>query len=355
MYVLRGAGLAWWQGVDAYQPGVLARFVSENRKVGPFAYPPQIAPLCLLLACFSMPFARAVIVALNLASLAVIDGLQQQSWRGSARGERNWFITALILGAPFTSHVVYMGQTSLIALAACLAAWECAGRGRNVVAGLLAAVASIKPQMSMLILLWFLLERRFGLLAVSGLAVAAAAIGPALATGPLALIPTWIDAVGQYRGHMTNTVDFPQMFGLSSLLDAVNVPAAASPILAFPGFLWLWLHRRMLDRSEIVALLLAVSLLLIYAHAYDLVGLLPFVITFARLARTRREVALAGLALLAALCLPQRLLRPFGNPLLNQFRVPVVLAALLLWVSFRSSGPLAAATSDSSLGRPDAA
>src|SRR5580658_9577513 len=59
--ILWTAGRTWWSGLDAYDPAILTRVAP----VGPFAYPPQVAPLCLLLALLPMHTAPWLGLAVN--------------------------------------------------------------------------------------------------------------------------------------------------------------------------------------------------------------------------------------------------------------------------------------------------
>ena len=338
--VLWGAGSAWLHGFDAYD----ATPVGRAAPVGPFAYPPQVAPLCLLLALVPMRAAPWLGLALNLFSLVAVDRSCQQIYRSAAHGRssstregepHNWWSTAVIVGNPFTAHVVFMGQTSLMAVAAVLAAWRYVAEGRYLAAGVLACVASVKPQISLLILLWFLLERRVRVLAVFAAAVAVAAVVPAIVTGPLKLLPTWLRATRNYSGNFTNSVSFQHRFGVDSFIDAAGVHVFTFAWVGLLVVAALWIKRERFDRGEIVALLLATSVVFIYAHDYDLVALLPFVAAYASLGRDFKAAWIGGAVLLLLMSVPQRLLSTLDSPLMNQFRVPVVLAAVALWLAFR--------------------
>jgi hypothetical protein len=333
MYVLWVAGKAWWHGINAYDPALLSQFDLPGQEVGPFAYPPQIAPLCLLFGAVPFAAARWLITALNLLSLWAIDrACQELVQKPGMPAQRNFWLTAIVFGNPFSAHVVHMGQTSLIALAAALWAFRFAGQNRHVLAGVLTSLASIKPQLSILLILWFALEKRATLLAVFAAAAGLSALGPAIATSPLEVLPAWLGAMRGYGSHATNVVGFQHSFGLRSFLDALGLSVPFAQAVAALAFAAIWRARAELARGEVVALLLASSLVFIYAHDYDLVGLLPFVAVFFRLARGNRTLAFTGVALLFAMFIPQRLLRPFNLAVLNQFRVPVVLAALAVWV-----------------------
>jgi hypothetical protein len=339
--VLWTAGRTWLHGLDAYDPAVLSR----TAPVGPFAYPPQVAPLCLLLALFPMGAAPWVGLVLNVFSFAAIDRSCQAIYAEASRpvsppaGEpvaHNWWLTAVILGNPFSAHVVFMGQTSLIAVAAVLGSWQCAREKRPVLAGMLACVASIKPQISILVLVWFLLERRILVLVVFAGTVAVASVAPAIATGPLKLLPTWLHATRSYSSNFTNAVGFQHRFGVDSFLDAAGVHAFSFAWVALLVVVAMWVLRDRLASGEIVALLLATAVVFIFAHDYDLVALLPFAAAYAPLARQRRGALIVATAVFVLMSVPQRLLSAANSPLVNQFRVPVVLFAMGSWIAERA-------------------
>jgi hypothetical protein len=75
-------------------------------------------------------------------------------------------------------------------------------------------------------------------------------------------------------------------------------------------------------------LLIGASVLFVYAHDYDLAALVPLAPALERRLRGRVQPTVAALALLLILFTPQRLLRSLDNPLVLQFRVPVVLLLL---------------------------
>src|SRR5262249_50892000 len=65
------AGTRWWHGVSAYVPRALESndpWLRDAAASYDFAYPPQSAPLCLLLAAWSPTGARVLMTALNVAA-----------------------------------------------------------------------------------------------------------------------------------------------------------------------------------------------------------------------------------------------------------------------------------------------
>src|SRR5262245_20250771 len=70
---LRGyyfAGRAWSTSVDPYDPAAVDRVSGESRPVPFFVYPPSTLPLFGALQALSLPAARRLFLALELAALA---------------------------------------------------------------------------------------------------------------------------------------------------------------------------------------------------------------------------------------------------------------------------------------------
>jgi hypothetical protein len=185
------AGLSWLEGLNAYDPEVASR-LGADVSLGGFFYPPQIAPLCLLLAAFPWAKAKVVMTLLNVFSAGVLaffcvllvkrPKVKMLKVPGSSPW---WFIPAIIISNPITINVIWLGQTTLIAAAALVSGWYYAYRDRWVLSGILIAIASIKPQLSLLVILWLLLERRWQLLAVAAVTTLIFSLVPMAISGPI--------------------------------------------------------------------------------------------------------------------------------------------------------------------------
>ncbi len=82
-------GERWWHGISAYVPGTLDSsdpWLGEAAAGYDFAYPPQSAPLCLLLAAWSPAGARVLMTVLNVAAALALAALSVRFAReGRAR------------------------------------------------------------------------------------------------------------------------------------------------------------------------------------------------------------------------------------------------------------------------------
>ncbi|MEC4805247.1 MAG: glycosyltransferase family 87 protein [Jaaginema sp. PMC 1079.18] len=334
------AGRTWLQGLNAYNPEIASR-ISENAiavERYDFAYPPQIAPLSLGLALFPFAIARWLMVGLNLLSLTAIIILsllwieqpETANWRLKSSGYR-WFIPGLIIGNPFTAHIVWMGQSSLIALATLMAGWYAMRRDRPILGGIAIAIATIKPQLAILIVLWLILSRRWRVLGIAAIAGSIFCLVPILISGPIQVWFDWFDAIAIYKSQPYNMLGFRHMFGIQNTLAIMELPAPSLLPLALGLTAAVWWYQRKFVSDDIFGILIVISLLFGFAHDYDLVTLVPLLPLF-WVHLHRRPLAIIGaIALLLGLFFPQRFLRPLEIELLLQFRVFIV-AILGIWL-----------------------
>jgi hypothetical protein len=340
--VLYAAGSTWLQNGNPYDHHALARSVAnvpdmDLDAVG-FFYPPQSAGICIFLALFPYSIARLIWLLLNLSSLAAIVAMTISIMRDHKSGSGveadrwgPWVIAAIVIGNPFTTHVVWMGQTTLLSFAAVLGTWLFAGRKKWLLAGICFGLASFKPQISILLGLWLLLEKDWKTLSVGALTASAMALYPMVTQGgPLGALLAWRTGVSSDYALASNLPGFSHKVGVESLLyaiDGTSIPGsllmAASAVLAAA----LWRFGRRIDRNDLLALLMIITLTFsVYLHDYDYVALIPAFVSLWWCARAGQGYAVAAGVLLVTLFLPQRGLHVLGFPLLEQWRTLVVAA-----------------------------
>jgi hypothetical protein len=263
MHFLYTAGRAWLDGLSPYDPDVLAGvaagvrgvYAGQLRRSG-FAYMPQVFPLCAALSALPLRRATVLMTLVNLAAVGVVIAgcvrLATPRSRAAALppppGAEPWaFVAPVVLASPFTSQVLWLGQTSLLATALVLAAWCLLRQGREAWAGVLMALASGKIQLALLPLAWCALERRGRLLVVSlAAALAMMAVPIHVSGGPLALASEWLNAIETYRSNPYVSPGFRHTFSLQALLASagIHVPGPALLPAAAPAILLLWAKRR---------------------------------------------------------------------------------------------------------------
>jgi hypothetical protein len=335
------AGQTWLHGLNAYDPEIASR-ISGNFGIAveryDFAYPPQIAPFSLFLALFPLIIARWVMLVLNLGAIALLCRLcthwvanpETAPLKLQTPGYR-WTIPALVVGNPFTLHIVWMGQTTLIALAAVMGAWYCMRRDRLWMAGIFIAIATIKPQLSILIVLWFILERRWRILGIAAIAGLIFCLVPMVISGPIEVWGEWFGGIANYKSQPYNSLGFRHMFGIQNVLAIIGLPAPNLLPLAMGLTVALWWYRHKFIIDDLFGVLLGLALLFGFAHDYDLVALIPLLPLFWLHLQDRIKDQWIAIALMLSLFFPQRFLRPIEIDLLLQFRVFIVLI-LVIWL-----------------------
>jgi hypothetical protein len=334
------AGKCLLHGTSPYDP---ASYAVESKgfddlRNDAYSYPPQFGSICLVLGALPFLAARIVMLGINIACLLLLIRLcagppKVPSDPGvpDPAPESRWLIPAIILGNPFTAHVLWMGQSSLIAIAAVTGGWVFAKRGRTWLGGLLIGLSTVKPQFAILPCLWLLLEGRWKVLLI-GVATALILSVPAMiACGPLGAFRQWMGSVSHYSALEANSVGFRHVFSLQNFLAALGLRLPSLAPVGLVAALVLWGFRSRILPSDVLPILLCLSLIFGFAHDYDLTALVLLVPSFWRLLRGRENEALLAVGLMLVLFVPQRLFHASKNDLLLQFRFPVVLV-LLGWL-----------------------
>jgi hypothetical protein len=351
MRILYLAGVLWRAGASAYThvpTGPADPWLAEAISRYDFAYPPQIAPLCLLLAAWSPVGARVVMTGLNLAAAVLLAAVcvrfarqPEPSARPQPVDASGWLIPALVIGNFATAFVIWAGQTTLVATVALMLGWYHARRGRWLIGGMLLAVATIKPQLSFLVLLWLVLERRWRVLAATAASVVVLAALPIAISGPVGVMAEWSAAAMRYVAGPYNTLGSRMIFGLGNVLAIAGITTSFLLPVTLLIVGCLWYYRASLADEDVLALLVGLSLLFGFSHSYDIAALAPLIPAFWRHLHTRRIASLAALGLMLVVTLPNSLLEPYVCPLLLQLRVAALLAALcwLLVMSTKRTAP----------------
>jgi hypothetical protein len=334
------AGKCLLHGQSPYDP---VSFGTENHGFGDvrnegYFYPPQFGALCVALAVLPYIGAKIVLLVLNVLFLLLLVRVcaepPKTPWDPGVPDpapEARWLIPAIILGNPFTSHVLWMGQTTLIAIASIAGGWVLAHRGRTVPAGLLIGISTIKPQYALIPCLWLLLEGRWKVL-LTGVATALILSVPVMiVAGPVGGFVQWTGALGRYDRIEFNAVGFPHLFSAQNFLASMGIPAPSLAPLGVVAAAALWVLRSRVVPADLLAFLVAIPLVSGYSHDYDLAALALVVPVFWRHLRGREGPAILAIVLMLILFIPQRLFEPLGNRLLLQFRYPLVLG-LLGWL-----------------------
>lgn len=311
----------------------------------PFSYPPHALPIFSLYGALPMEAALAVHLMLCVLSIGVICYCANE-WFLHAVSARDLTLTqalgfALIIGNPYTATSLYQGQTTLMVTAALMLSWLCLTRGHKLAAGALLAIATLKPQLSLFYLLWLILSLELVVLTAGGLLAAVFLIPAVIKFGFTGTFVSWFDSLGSYSNIAINMPGSPYVVGLESVLVAHGV-VLASVIFPLMGALatgLLFLLRKNLDNFEIFQILLVLSCTFLFLHDYDYVVILLIwsaLLHHALLSRSLARLSAFGI-LAVPFFIPQRILRDIDLPTLVHARTLIVLAAVLVLLSWRHS------------------
>lgn len=344
--VLYAAGRAWLKGLNAYNHDMLTQSVAAIKEIGSleyaaFFYPPQSAAFCIFVGFFDYSVAKFVWLGLNLLSIAAIIFMtvctinQYQNNSESQLG--SLVMAAMIIGNPFTAHVVWMGQTSLMAFAATMGAWFFSQRQKFVWAGICLGIASFKPQICLLLGIWFLLERNWKILAVAFATVTIMSAYPlVLYGGPVELLAAWHQGIqDSYSSLPFNQPGFQDKVGMESLFASLGLKIPSIKIVAIILAVLLWVFRKRINREDVLALLMGISFTFLgYTHVYDYVGLFPILTSLWLYCSNNRNAFLSSIGLVFLLFFPRRIFLAAGLPFLIHWRTIVVLMLVVGVLAF---------------------
>jgi|SRR5262245_19618368 len=345
MDVFQAAGRSWLAGESPYDRSSLDRhFPREEAYLPAFASPPISAPFYMGLALFDEWTAMRLLHVLDVVAIALLGWIAaRMAWEpltpGLLPASRNviWYYPALFAFSTFTLQTMWLGQVSMIGASALLAAWYCDRKERWVLGGVCLAVASIKPQLMMLPLIWLVLERRWRLVLVSGVVAGLLMAYPLLVNGPIAELKGWLAAVQDYKTHEPNRLGSCFVIGLSGLVAAAGGPQLDLTLLGvvLTGLLW-WFRRRICE-DDVLALLTLISLGIVYAHDLDSVYLAPLAVSLTLHLRGNSLGGVVVAVLVALFFIPSRWICQYGLPVVSQWRTVICLIFLgwLLWLSVR--------------------
>jgi hypothetical protein len=336
------AGELWERNLSPYNSAVFTELMGSKVNVV-YPYPPNSSPLALALSFGSLAYAKVLIAALNLVALGCIvyfiikAGVESTRNEGirlnaDARVAYAFIAIAILIGSPFTSHVIWMGQTTLLAAAPILLCWLIAERRRDLLAGFFLGLGALKPQLTSLCGLWFFLDRRWLMLSAAAVTVAAMSVWPIVSTGFGSTWPGWISAVGEYQRVAFNLVEFRHVFGIRSLLVAVGLQVPSLSLLALLAVVVLYVYRAHYEVIWLPGVIFSISALLLYSHDYDLASVSVMGLPLLLASRGNWPVRVAILLLLAVLFFPQRVWESAGIGMVSRSRELALVGILAIYM-----------------------
>jgi Glycosyltransferase family 87 len=347
MAVFQAAGRSWLAGESPYDRASLDRhFPRDEAYLPAFASPPVAAPFYMGLALFSEGAAMRLIHVLDLLAVALLGWITaRMAWEpvtpGLLPASRNviWYFPALFAFSTFTVQTLWLGQVSLLGATALQAVWYLDRKGHAVLGGVCLALASIKPQLMMLPVIWFLLERRWRMVFVSGVVAGLLMAYPLVLNGPVTEMRAWLGAVQNYKTHEPNLLGSCFVVGIPSLIAAAGGPGLDLTLMGIALTAVLWWYRRRICEDDVPAFLALIALAIVYGHDLDFVYLAPLAVSLTLHLRGRPRAALVVAGLLALFFIPSRLICQLGHPVIGQWRTLIALLFLgwLLWLSIRDA------------------
>jgi hypothetical protein len=317
-----------------------------------FAYPTYV--VLLLAPTVTLPFAvvqtgfRWLLVALTVSS--VLLWLRTLRWKASATTVG--IVVLLTIGSFPVLQGIKLQQLSLLVAGFIAVSAMLLVEGHLFSAGVLLAMATIKPQLALPITAWFLLWALSDWTHRRGFCWGFASAMAVLLGGAEYLLPGW---VGRFREAIVAYRQYNQ--GADSVLDTLIAPQWGRwlAVLIVVALAWVaWRHRQAEvgsgEHNGITVLILAATVVIIpKASPYNQVLLLPGVLLLLGQARElwnrspvrRTVVAICGLTLvwpwLAAFALfaasiflpPDSIQRGWALPLYTSMAIPVLVLASL--------------------------
>lgn len=345
----------WFEGLNPYDYEQL-KLYAQGLGIGlieRYAYPPVAFVLGLALSPFSLGAAKLVWTVLSLGALALIVMALYRIYSETfvSGGDWGWrdraifaVLTTIVVGNPFVAHVVWTGQTTLIIAAALIWAWRFIYAGKDLAGGVLLALAACKPQFSVLVFFWLLLDRKFLVLASATVAAVLFAAVPFVGTG-FSIVGQWLGSMQGYQGEVSKVLGVSNNSNLRSVLFAFglsekpfNLLWDASLAVLVTFIVWLRQKDAGTGGVAVLAVLIGLALLFVSGRDYDYAALAPLLVAALYL-RGESLVLLTTLTgLMVAMFVPHRLVETLGVPGLLMWR-PITLAlifAIAGWVAYSS-------------------
>lgn len=340
MPYLQVAGEMWRNFANPYD----VESFKENMKhiagldSGNYAYPPNSFPIALALSFGSSDMARWISGMMNLAAIGFlvlfihVGAAAGEFTRTSSARATAVIASAVVIGNPLTAHVVWMGQTTIISAAFIYGCWLLANRRLDLLAGILLGVSAFKPQLAILVGFWFLLDRRWVLVAAAALTTIAVSAWPLATHGLGGSWLAWIRTLSEYQNTIHNVPSFKHVFGLRSVLATFGIAAPSLMLLGIAAVVILYRFRRQYEEIWIINAIMIISFLLVYAHDYDLAPVAVIAFPLLMAARGRPRILMLVCFLAFVIFFPQRIWEKLDLDMMARTREIAVMGILATYL-----------------------
>lgn len=308
----------------------------------PFSYPPHAVSVLSAYTVFPEHIALGLHIVVSLLSIAVLCYCANR-WFLHIGDFRHITLPqsmalGLIIGNPYTATSLYQGQMTLAVTAALSLSFLLLQEKKRVAAGILLAIATLKPQLAIFYILWLLLSLELGVLLVGGVVAALCIIPASIILGPLTPMTSWLASLHGYADVAINMPGSPYVAGFESLLAAHGLYAGALPFAALGAIVVItaFLLCRWMEPFMALQLLLVTACSFLFVHDYDYVAVI--LVWSCALYLAFREVNWGRIATFVVLAvpffMPQRLIRDIELPAIVHARtliLVVIFAVFVLW------------------------
>ncbi len=251
-------------------------FLKEGGAV--FAYPPTLGIISIPLALFHWDTAKYILDAINILFLLLIAWFSALFIRNIPNVKLSNIGIGMGLGCMLAAipTTIFLGQTSLLALVGCLGAAYFLQRRKLWIAALFIILASIKPHVSLLFVIFLLFrETNWTFLGLSSLFVSITSMGILMLGGSYNPITEVINIMNAYTSISFNAPT--NMSGLYVILGSLGFSHSTisiSPVLGLLATLILALifrNNNIQTKQNLLQMVLIFSLTAIFLpiHLYD--------------------------------------------------------------------------------------
>ncbi len=284
------SGVCWLSGQSPYHPETFQQtwntlmvneMLQNQIELGRVAlpYPPTLGLISIPLSLFSWETAQTLVDLLNVFLLGLIALFTLLLLKDY---QRNFLILSFGIGVslfsqlPYTTAVLVVGQNSLMATTGCLGAIYFARRQQFWIATVFVLLASIKPHLSLLPLLYlFITTKDWRFFGGATVAVGVTSFGILTLGGDLNPLPDILRSVAYYQTNFANSTAL--LPGFNFILGKLNVAPHIIGLLPVMGillviFLAVWgRQREMTDYQHLLLISLTICLTAMFMplHHYD--------------------------------------------------------------------------------------
>jgi hypothetical protein len=343
--VMYAGGKAWLAGLNPYEQNELnsvvpsiPNFPYSTLNDAPFSYPPLSSALFIPLALLDYPLANFVWFCLNLVAIGLIIWVLFYTvdiyYPGKDARIDKLILAAYVIGSPLTSNVVHPGQTTLIVFSMVMATWLLHQKQRFILAGICLGMSAFKPQISVLLFVWFIFQRNWRILITLTITILILGIYPELKYGPIDAHLLWLERLKTHQDFGANIPGTQFAIGLQSLLvsTGLKIPSLAIFGVILTGVLWF--YRRLFYWFDILAILMGLTLIFIFNLDTAYVIATPIILSLWLHSTNQPFLRYVVITCVCLFIFPRRIVRILANPLLNHWRTIIMIGFTFMLTKF---------------------